>query len=44
MRGGLVDIFPSGAEQALRLDFFGDEIESVRNFDYAEQRTTDGGL
>ncbi len=40
MRGGLVDLFPSGEEQALRLDFFGDEIESVRSFDPATQRTT----
>src|SRR3569623_1850556 len=40
VRGGLVDLFPSGEEQALRLDFFGDEIESVRPFDPADQRTT----
>ncbi|MEP9357217.1 transcription-repair coupling factor [Sphingomonas sp. KR3-1] len=40
VRGGLVDLFPSGSEQALRLDFFGDEIESVRTFDPADQRTT----
>ncbi len=40
VRGGIVDLFPSGAEQALRLDFFGDEIESVRSFDPADQRTT----
>ncbi len=40
VRGGLVDLYPSGAEQALRLDFFGDEIESVRTFDPADQRTT----
>lgn len=40
VRGGLVDLFPSGEEQALRLDFFGDEIESVRRFDPADQRTT----
>jgi transcription-repair coupling factor (superfamily II helicase) len=40
VRGGLVDLFPSGEEQALRLDFFGDEIESVRRFDPATQRTT----
>ena len=46
VRGGLVDLFPSGEEQALRLDFFGDEIESVRRFDPATQRTTgtDRGL
>ena len=40
VRGGIVDLFPSGEEQALRLDFFGDEIESVRTFDPADQRTT----
>jgi transcription-repair coupling factor (superfamily II helicase) len=40
VRGGLVDLFPSGAPHALRLDFFGDEIESVRTFDPADQRTT----
>ena len=40
VRGGLVDLFPSGSEQALRLDFFGDEIEAVRTFDPADQRTT----
>jgi transcription-repair coupling factor (superfamily II helicase) len=39
VRGGLVDLFPSGEEDALRLDFFGDEIESVRRFDPATQRT-----
>ena len=39
VRGGLVDLFPSGEELALRLDFFGDEIESVRSFDPADQRT-----
>ncbi|MBW4329317.1 transcription-repair coupling factor [Stakelama sp. CBK3Z-3] len=40
VRGGLVDLFPSGSEAALRLDFFGDEIESVRTFDASDQRTT----
>ncbi len=40
VRGGLVDLFPSGADHALRLDFFGDEIESVRTFDPSDQRTT----
>jgi len=39
VRGGLVDLFPSGEDHALRLDFFGDEIESVRQFDPADQRT-----
>ena len=40
VRGGLLDLFPAGSEQALRLDFFGDEIESIRTFDAADQRTT----
>ncbi|HWH17229.1 MAG TPA: transcription-repair coupling factor [Allosphingosinicella sp.] len=40
IRGGIVDLFPSGEEEALRLDFFGDEIESLRRFDPATQRST----
>jgi transcription-repair coupling factor (superfamily II helicase) len=40
VRGGIVDLYPSGEEQGLRLDFFGDEIETVRRFDPATQRTT----
>ena len=40
VRGGIVDLYPSGEEQALRLDFFGDEIESVRTFSAEDQRTT----
>ena len=41
MRGSLIDLFPAGEEQALRLDFFGDEIDSLRRFDPADQRSTD---
>ena len=41
VRGSLVDLFPAGMTHALRLDFFGDEIESVRTFDPADQRTID---
>ncbi|WP_294299173.1 transcription-repair coupling factor [uncultured Sphingomonas sp.] len=40
VRGSLVDLFPSGSDSALRLDFFGDEIETVRTFDPHDQRTT----
>ncbi len=39
MRGGIVDIFPSGYELPLRLDLFGDEIESIRAFDPLTQVT-----
>ncbi|WP_428409302.1 transcription-repair coupling factor [Hyphococcus sp.] len=40
VRGGLVDIYPPGAEEPVRLDFFGDSLESVRAFDAETQRTT----
>lgn len=40
VRGGLVDIFPPGAEEPVRLDFFGDTLESIRSFDAETQRTT----
>ena len=43
VRGGIVDIFPPGQDQPLRLDFFGDELESMRTFDAATQRTTGEG-
>ena len=33
IRGALVDLFPAGENLALRLDFFGDEIESIRRFE-----------
>ena len=41
VRGSLIDVFPAGEEFALRLDFFGDEIDSVRRFDPTDQRSTD---
>lgn len=40
VRGGLVDIFPPGADEPVRLDFFGDSLESIRAFDAETQRTT----
>ena len=39
IRGGIVDVFPPGAEAPLRLDFFGDELETIRKFDAVSQRT-----
>ena len=41
VRGGLLDLFPAGETHALRLDFFGDEIETMRRFDPATQRTVE---
>ncbi|AEH63312.1 transcription-repair coupling factor [Zymomonas mobilis] len=39
IRGGLVDLWPAGLPYALRLDFFGDEIETLRQFDPTTQRS-----
>ncbi len=38
-RGGLVDIFPLAADQPVRVDYFDDEIEQLRRFDPASQRS-----
>lgn len=40
VRGGILDVFVSGGETPIRLEFFGDEIESIRTFDPASQRST----
>ncbi|MBB3763704.1 transcription-repair coupling factor [Sphingomicrobium lutaoense] len=40
VRGAIVDLFPAGAKQGVRLDFFGDEIETMRSFDPADQRSS----
>ena len=38
-RGGLVDVFAAGADLPVRIEFFGDEIDSLRRFDPTDQRT-----
>jgi transcription-repair coupling factor (superfamily II helicase) len=40
VRGGIIDLFPPGTDEPLRLDFFGDALESIRTFDPQSQRTT----
>ena len=40
VRGGIVDFFPPGTSEPVRLDFFGDTLESIRSFDPETQRTT----
>ena len=40
VRGGILDVFVPGNAEPLRLDFFGDTLESIRAFDPASQRTT----
>ncbi len=39
IRGFVIDIFPLGSPNAVRLEFFGDEIESIRNFDTITQKS-----
>ena len=39
VRGGIVDVFPVGATTAVRLEFFDDEIDSLREFDVLTQRS-----
>ncbi len=41
VRGSLVDIYPPGSPSPVRLDFFGDALESIRSFDVTTQRTTE---
>ena len=40
VRGGIVDLYPPGRTSPLRLDFFGDTLESIKSFDAETQRTT----
>ncbi|WP_298963174.1 transcription-repair coupling factor [uncultured Roseibium sp.] len=40
VRGGIVDLFAPGSEEPVRLDFFGDTLESIRSFNAETQRTS----
>jgi transcription-repair coupling factor (superfamily II helicase) len=42
VRGGIMDIFPPEAERPARLEFLGDTIESIREYDPATQRSRQG--
>src|SRR5215211_3725930 len=39
VRGGIIDLFPASLPNPVRLDFFGDTLESIRSFDPETQRT-----
>jgi transcription-repair coupling factor (superfamily II helicase) len=41
VRGGIVDLFPPGEDSPVRLDLFGDTVESIRWFDPQSQRSED---
>ncbi len=40
VRGGVIDVFPPGAEEPVRLDLFGDTLDAIRAFDRETQRST----
>lgn len=41
VRGGIIDVFPSGSEFPFRIDLFDDEVDSIRYFDPDTQRSSD---
>ena len=41
IRGGIIDVFPPGESGPVRMDLFGDELESARRFDPVTQRTVE---
>jgi transcription-repair coupling factor (superfamily II helicase) len=41
VRGGILDIFPTTSEHAVRLEFFGDELEEIREFTVSDQRSSE---
>jgi transcription-repair coupling factor (superfamily II helicase) len=41
LRGGILDVFPPDAAEPVRIEFFGDDIESIRPFDPETQRSLD---
>ena len=41
VRGGIIDLYPPGTGDPVRLDFFGDTLESIRSFDAETQRSMD---
>ena len=43
VRGGIIDVFPPTATTPVRLEFFGDELDEMRHFSVADQRTLNGG-
>ena len=40
VRGGIVDVFPAGDDEPIRIEFAGDMVETLRRFDSASQRST----
>ncbi|MFR4292953.1 MAG: hypothetical protein ACLT74_07635 [Christensenellales bacterium] len=41
LRGGIIDVYPPACSQSLRIEFFDDEVDSIREFDCISQRSLD---
>ncbi|MBF0422696.1 MAG: transcription-repair coupling factor [Magnetococcales bacterium] len=39
-RGGIIDLFPPGLDEPVRIELFGDQVETIRHFDIPSQRST----
>ena len=39
VRGGIIDVFPPNADDPIRIDFWGDEVESIRTYSASSQRS-----
>src|SRR5699024_12093485 len=39
VRGGIVDVFPTAADSPIRVEFWGDDVDTIRTFSVADQRT-----
>lgn len=44
VRGGILDVFPPTAAHPYRVEFFGDEVDQIRAFSVADQRSLPGGI
>lgn len=42
VRGGMIDVFPPTSDHAVRIEFFGDEVDQMRYFSVADQRSIAG--
>lgn len=44
VRGGILDVFPTVADHPYRVEFFGDEVDQIRTFSVADQRSLPGAV
>lgn len=44
VRGGILDVFPPTAPHPIRIEFFGDEVDAIKEFNASDQRTYGGNI